>query len=198
MEWVVVYQRPQGQVVLNCIRLCKLRITVPSIVNEAKHKIIIILLSIFLIWCLFTIVTTMTTNEKQYKTISSYKWNKIWISNSLLNVSKGTTCKRLYNKEIGYKRHFLSLLEFYKLYKLKQSVHTGIKIKHGLCHLLLYCLVLLFCITLWDGQVLYSVFVTSKSVNKVLKLKLVTNDIHLCTFCITFLNIVGDYDWKCW
>ena len=69
----VVYQRPLRQVVLNCIRLCKLRITVPSIVNEAKHKIIIILLAVFLIWCLFTIVTIMTTNEKQSKTISSYK-----------------------------------------------------------------------------------------------------------------------------
>ena len=64
MEYVV-YRRPQRQVALNCIRLHKLRITVPSIVNEEKHKIIIILLSIFLIWCLFTIVTTMTTNEKQ-------------------------------------------------------------------------------------------------------------------------------------
>ena len=69
----VVYWRPQRQVALNCIRLHKLRITVPSIVNEAKHKIIIILLSNFRIWCLFTIVTTMTMNETQSKTISSYK-----------------------------------------------------------------------------------------------------------------------------
>ena len=123
-----MYQRPLRHCALNCIRLHWLIITVPSIVNEAKHKIIIILLSIFLIWCLLTIVTTMTTNEKQAKTISSYKGNKIQISNSLLNVSKGTRCKRLYNKVFGYKRYVLSLLEFYKTHKsvcmLKQHTHV--------------------------------------------------------------------------
>ena len=30
-------------------------------------------------------------------------------------------CKGLYNKEIGYKRHFLSLFEFHKVYKIKQD-----------------------------------------------------------------------------
>ena len=123
----VVYWRLQGQVALNCIRLCKFRITVPSIVNEAKHKIIIILLSIFLIRYLFTIVTTMTTNEKQSKTISSYKWNKIQIPNSLLNVSNGTRCKRLYNKEFGFKRHVLSLFESYKAYKSVYILKHGVK-----------------------------------------------------------------------
>ena len=123
----VVYRRPLRHCALNCIRLHKLRITVPSIVNEAKHKIIIILLSIFLIWCLFTIVTTMTTNEKQSKTISTYKWDKIQISNSLLNVSKGTTCKRLHNKEFGFKRHVLSLFESYKTYKSVYMLKHGVK-----------------------------------------------------------------------
>ena len=126
LDHYVLYRRMLRLCVLNCIRLHWLRITVPSIVNEAKHKIIIILLSIFFIWCLFTIVTTMTTNEEQSKTISSYEWDKIQISNSLLNVSKGTTCKGLYNKEIGFKRHVLSLFESYKTYKtvymLKHSV----------------------------------------------------------------------------
>ena len=63
-QGVVVYWRLLRHCALNCIRLHWLRIKVLSIVNEAKHKIIIILLSIFFIWCIFTIITTMTTNEK--------------------------------------------------------------------------------------------------------------------------------------
>ena len=73
VEAIFLYRRLLRHCALNCTRLRWLIIKVLSIVNEAKHKIIIILLSIFLIWCLFTIVTTMTTNEKQSKTISSYK-----------------------------------------------------------------------------------------------------------------------------
>ena len=72
-EVCVVYWRLLRQYALNCNRLHRLRITVLSIGNEEKHKIIIILLSIFLIWCLFTIVTTIATNEKQSNTVSSYK-----------------------------------------------------------------------------------------------------------------------------
>ena len=74
-----MYWRLLRQYALNYTRLCWLRIIVPSIGNEAKHKIIIILLSIFLIWYLFTIVTTIGTNEKQSKTISSYKCEIIQI-----------------------------------------------------------------------------------------------------------------------
>ena len=47
--------------------------------------------------------------------------------NSLLNVSNGTRCKRLFNKEFGFKRHVLSLFESYKTYKSIYILKHGVK-----------------------------------------------------------------------